>query len=73
MRARAEAKKCSGGADHARMAVGFSGELSQPSWAWRGGRRTGGEQARNRADFFIEGLQSESTFSMLAVVNDHGR
>jgi hypothetical protein len=59
MRARAETKKAPAEPTTARIAVGFSGEFSQPSWA-RSGRATERRRARPRnesRDFFIDGLQ----------------
>src|ERR1700745_5712 len=58
MRARAEAKNAPAEPTTARMAVGFSGELVQPSCACIG-RATARRRAKPRnarADFFIDGL-----------------
>lgn len=55
MRARAEAKNAPAEPTTARMAVGFSGELAQPSWACIG-RATARRRAKPRnarADFFM--------------------
>ena len=59
MRALAEAKNAPAVPMTARIAVGFSGELVQPSWAWSG-RATDRRRARPRnasGNFFIDGLQ----------------
>ncbi len=58
MRARAEAKNAPAEPTTARIAVGFSGELVQPSCACSG-RATARRRAKPRnarADFFIGGL-----------------
>jgi hypothetical protein len=59
MRARAEAKNAPAEPTRARMAVGFSGELSQPPSACSG-RATASRRAKLknfRADFFMDGLR----------------
>ena len=56
MRARAVVKKAPAVPKTARMAVGFSGEVTQPSWACSG--RATAKRARpiyTREDFFIGG------------------
>ena len=63
MRARTETKNAPAEPTTARMAVGFSGELRQPSVAWRG-RVTVKRRARpanKRVDFFIMVSSSEVT------------
>ena len=58
MRARAEAKNAPAEPTRARMAVGFSGELTQPSCACRGraAERSRAKPRSIRVDFFIDGL-----------------
>jgi hypothetical protein len=59
MRARAEERNAPAEPMTARMAVGFSGEWSQPPCAWSG-RATASRRAKLknfRADFFMDGLR----------------
>ena len=60
MRARAVVKKAPAVPMTARIAVGFSGEVTQPSWACSGraAARRRAKPRNARPDFFIEVLHS---------------
>jgi hypothetical protein len=72
MRARAETKNAPAEPTTARIAVGFSGEFSQPPCAWSG-RATVRRRAKPKnesRDFFIDGLQLARYLQKSQFVNE---